>query len=320
MATEKKVRLRKSVLLAAPPNLFGGDDEARLVRRETTELDLSFNYIPELSIPRGLWALRILNLGGNRLTQVPSGICHLHNLAELYLNNNAIAELDFGSGGGRGGDTGTDGPATNLPCLRVFDLRQNACGGLLRLPRGCGSSLERLTISSNRFEGVDWDTEGAFPSEDEGFPSLRLLSLHGNGNLSLKDCVRIVGMCCGDEKKTSALSVLFVTGSELCSRLSLSGRCEQRGNVWDKEGTTRCLARLYAAFRNEDGHEPFPRLQWINGTCIFGEERARASLLAAKELGSRRAGGATGAAAAEAAAAAATTTAAQPPSKKRRVR
>ena len=277
------VQLRKTVLTAAPHGLFATASEAGLVRHDTTELDLSFNYIPEVHIPQGLWALKILNLGGNRLTEVPSGICHLRHLVELYLNNNSIEELRFNQEEEEG-ERGTS--PLHLSNLRVFDVRQNACGGLLRLPPGCGASLERLTISSNHFDGVDWKTEGAFPKVKDGFPRLKLLSLHGNSKLACGDCLRILFMCrnrCG----TSSLSVLFATGSALCSGLGRPGARLCRGNLWDKGGTMRCLARLYVVFKKDAQHEhdPLPKLRWINGNCILREDWARAAHLAEASYG-----------------------------------
>lgn len=118
------------------------------------------NALDDDSLPKSfatLTALRVLNLGGNNLTEFPPWLTDMPGLRQLYLGDNKIQEL----------------PRTinQLASLEVLSLGGNR---LSEVPAELGSlgQLSCLNLAHNRLQSL--------PAALRGLRSLRSLSLHGN--------------------------------------------------------------------------------------------------------------------------------------------
>ena len=116
---------------------------------ELKELDLSNNYIKEISGLENLVNLRVLRLSSNQISET-KGLEHLVNLEELYLNGNWIKEVE-----------GLD----NLTNLRVLDLSCNE----ITEPKALKNltNLENMELKGNPIEEQRKEYENAMLSKLE---------------------------------------------------------------------------------------------------------------------------------------------------------
>jgi Leucine-rich repeat (LRR) protein len=148
-------------------------DLPKSLSAETRALDVSFNALTSLDadVLAALTDLRVLNVSGNKLTELPHAIGYLTALRELSLNGNQLKTL--------GPEIG------NLRALRVLNASNNA---ITALPRHIGrlGLLQELRLDGNSLESISLD-----------LGELRSLQVLDLANCNLRKLAEQLCLCTG---------------------------------------------------------------------------------------------------------------------------
>lgn len=147
-------------------------------------------------ITDALTNLSILYLNNNSMNEIPAEVANLYRLANLYLVNNGISNID---------------PLAYVSSLTVLDLSENGLitdfSGLVQEDSACNPSL--LKIENAGVTGI--------PSSDiieRGFSNLTSLNLNGN---------KITSDTIGNLAKAAKLDELYLNENQLSTTSGFSG-------------------------------------------------------------------------------------------------